>query len=193
MKLLITGFEPFGGEKINPAWEAVSALPDSIGPWSLSKLRVCTVFGLAASQVISAAESIKPDAILCVGQAGGRDAVTPEMAALNLRFASIPDNAGNQPMDEPVVPDGPAAYFATVPVRKMADAIRTASLPGRVSYSAGTFVCNDLFYSLLHHFAASCIHVGFIHVPYLPSQGVPSLSLEDIVLSLTQAVLALQV
>ena len=192
MNLLITGFEPFGGESINPAWEAVAALPDQIGPWTLTKLKVCTVFGLAARQVIQSADHAKPDVILCIGQAGGRDAVTPEMAALNLRFASIADNAGNQPQDEPIVPGGPAAYFSTVPVRKMAQAIQAASLPGKVSYSAGAFVCNDLFYSLLNHYAASSVRVGFIHVPYLPSQGTPSLSLEDTVKALCLAITALQ-
>lgn len=192
MNLLITGFEPFGGENINPAWEAVAMLPDHIGPWSLTKLKVSTVFGLAARQVIHAAEKAKPDVILCIGQAGGRDAVTPEMAALNLRFASIADNDGNQPQDEPVVPGGPAAYFSTVPVRKIAQAIHVASLPGKVSYSAGTFVCNDLFYSLLHHYSGTPVRVGFIHVPYLPSQGQPSLSLEETVHALTLAISALQ-
>ena len=192
MNLLITGFEPFGGESVNPAWEAVAALPDQISPWSLTKLKVSTVFGFAARQVIQAAEHAKADVILCIGQAGGRDAVTPEMAALNLRFASIADNAGNQPQDEPVVLGGPAAYFSTVPVRKMAQVIQAASLPGKVSYSAGTFVCNDLFYSLLNHYAASSVRVGFIHVPYLPSQGQPSLSLEATVRALCLAITALQ-
>ncbi|MBQ6255925.1 MAG: pyroglutamyl-peptidase I, partial [Clostridia bacterium] len=143
-------------------------------------------------QVIHAAEKAKPDVILCIGQAGGRDAVTPEMAALNLRFASIADNEGNHPQDEPVVPGGPAAYFSTVPVRKIAQAIHAASLPGKVSYSAGTFVCNDLFYSLLHHYSGTPVRVGFIHVPYLPSQGQPSLSLEETVHALTLAISALQ-
>ena len=192
MNLLITGFEPFGGERINPAWEAVAALPNQIGPWFLTKLNVSTVFGLAAKQAIQAADQMKPDAILCIGQAGGRDAVTIEMTALNLRFASIPDNAGNQPQDEPVVPRGPTAYFSTVPVRKMTQAIQASSLPGKVSYSAGTFVCNDLFYSLLHHYHASPVRVGFIHVPYLPSQGAPSLSLEATVKALSLAISALQ-
>ena len=191
MKLLITGFEPFGGETINPAWEAVRALPERVGEWELTKLRVSTVFGLAASQVIDAANKEKPDAILCVGQAGGRDAVTPEMTAINLRYASIADNDGNRPQDEPIVPQGPAAYFSTLPARKMAAAIAAFGLPGKVSYSAGTFVCNDLFYSLLHHYSASSIKVGFIHVPFLPEQGVPCLPLEKAVSALKEAVLAI--
>ena len=191
MKLLITGFEPFGGETVNPAWETVQALPDQIGRWQLRKLRVPTVFGLAAQQTVAFAEAEQVQAILCLGQAGGRKAVTPEMIAVNLRYAAIADNAGSKPQDEPVVPDGPAAYFATMPVRKMAAAIQAAGLPGAVSCSAGTFVCNDLFYALLHHFASSCVQVGFIHVPYLPRQGEPSLPLADMRLAVEQAVLAL--
>ena len=115
-KLLITGFDPFGGETVNPSWEAVSRLPDVIGPYRLTKLQIPTVFGQAAERVLAAARLDAPDVILCVGQAGGREAVTPERIAINCMDARIPDNAGNQPAGEYVVPDGPAAYFATVPV-----------------------------------------------------------------------------
>lgn len=188
MKLLVTGFDPFGGASVNPAWEAVKALPDVIGEWQICRLRVPTVFGLAAETVIAAAERERVDAILCVGQAGGRAAVTPEMAGVNLRFAAFPDNAGNLPQDAPVIPGGPAAYFSTLPVRSMAEAIREAGLPGAVSYSAGVFVCNDLLYSLLHHFDGSPVRVGFIHVPYLPEQGAPSLPLHQTAQALRAAI-----
>ena len=183
-KLLITGFDPFGGESINPAWEAVKRLPDAVGEWELTKLEIPTVFGVAAQKVLARAEEVQPDAILCIGQAGGRKAITPEMVGINLRHARIADNAGNQPEDEPVVENGPAAYFATVPVRKMTQAIEEAGLPAAVSYSAGTFVCNDTLYTLLHHYSGTPVRAGFVHVPFLPEQakeGVPFMALEDIV------------
>lgn len=190
-KLLITGFDPFGGETINPAWEAVKLLPNVIGEYELVKLEIPTVFGKAAQTVLESAETEKPDRILCIGQAGGRKAVTPEMIGVNLRHASIPDNAGVQPQDEPIVPDGPAAYFATVPVRAMVQAIQNAGLPASVSYSAGVYVCNDTLYTLLHRYAGTDVEVGFIHVPFLPQQapeGVPSMALEDITHALKAAV-----
>ncbi len=183
-KLLITGFDPFGGESINPAWEAVKRLPDVVGDYALTKLEIPTVFGTASQRVLQAAQTFQPDVILCIGQAGGRKAITPEMVGINLRHARIADNAGNQPQDEPVVPDGPAAYFATVPVRKMTEAIEAAGTTAAVSYSAGTFVCNDTLYTLLHHYAGTAVQAGFVHVPFLPEQakeGVPFMELEEIV------------
>ncbi|MBR6570679.1 MAG: pyroglutamyl-peptidase I [Clostridia bacterium] len=187
-KLLITGFDPFGGENINPAWEAVKRLPDTVGDWKLTKLEIPTVYGVAAEKVLVQANDLQPDVILCIGQAGGRKAITPEMVGINLRHARIADNAGNQPQDEPVAANGPAAYFATVPVRRMTQAIEDAGLPAAVSYSAGTFVCNDTLYALLHHYAGTPVRAGFVHVPFLPEQakeGVPSMALEDIVRGLT--------
>lgn len=187
-KLLITGFDPFGGAAINPAWEAVKRLPDQIGDFELRKLEIPTVFALAAEVVIKEAEAFCPDVILCVGQAGGRDAVTPERIAVNIRDARIPDNAGNRPEGELIAADGPAAYFATVPVKEMAEAIRAAQIPGAVSNSAGAFVCNDTLYSLLHHYAGTGVKVGFIHVPYLPEQGTPSLPLDRTAEALAAAI-----
>ena len=187
-KLLITGFDPFGGASINPAWEAVKLLPDQIGDFEIYKLEIPTVFGLAAETVLTKAEELQPDVILCIGQAGGRAAVTPERIAVNIRDAKIRDNAGNQPVGEFVVSDGPAAYFATVPVMEMAAAICAAELPGAVSNSAGAFVCNDTLYSLLHHYADTHVKVGFIHVPYLPEQGSPSLPLEKTAAALRAAI-----
>ena len=190
-KLLITGFDPFGGQSINPAWQAVQKLPDQVGEYVLCKLGIPTVFGVAAETVLETAAKFQPDVILCIGLAGGRDAVTPERIAVNIRDARIPDNAGNQPAGEFVVADGPAAYFATVPVARMAQAIRDAGIPGTVSNSAGAFVCNDTLYALLHHYTGTVTRVGFIHVPNLPEQGSPSMSLDDIVTALTAAIQAL--
>ena len=193
-QLLITGFDPFGGASVNPAREAVMALPDVVGDYALTKLEIPTVFGLAAETVLRAAEALCPDVILCVGQAGGRAAITPEVVAINLREASIPDNAGNQPKNMPVIENAPAAYFSTLPVRAMAEGVKAAGIPCSLSYSAGVFVCNDLLYTLLHHYDGTDTRVGFVHIPYLPEQageGVASLPLEDAVRGLTAAIQAI--
>ena len=187
-KLLITGFDPFGGADVNPSWQAVKRLPDQIGGYELCKLEIPTVFHLATQQVLTTAAAWEPDVILCVGQAGGRDSVTPERIGVNIRDARICDNAGNQPKGEFVAPDGPAAYFSTVPVEAMAQAIRDQGLPATVSNSAGAFVCNDTLYGLLHAFAGSAVKVGFIHVPYIPEQGNPSMPLEEITAALAAAI-----
>lgn len=187
-KLLVTGFDPFGGESVNPAREAVLRLPDAVGGYEITKLEIPTVFGLAAETVLQAAEELCPHAILCVGQAGGRSAVTPEVVAINLREASIPDNAGNIPVNTPVVENAPAAYFATLPVRDMVQAVKECGIPCTLSYSAGTFVCNDLLYTLLHRYRDTDVQVGFVHIPYLPEQareGKPSMELDTVVEALT--------
>ena len=187
-KLLVTGFDPFGGESVNPAREAVLRLPDALGGYEITKLEIPTVFGLAAETVLQAAEELCPHAILCVGQAGGRSAVTPEVVAINLREASIPDNAGNIPVNTPVIENAPAAYFATLPVRDMVQAVKECGIPCTLSYSAGTFVCNDLLYTLLHRYRDTDVQVGFVHIPYLPEQareGKPSMELDTVVEALT--------
>lgn len=189
-KMLITGFSPFGGGDVNPSWLAVQNLPDKIGEYVLCKLEIPTIFGLSAAAVLEKAAALDPDVILCLGMAAGRDAVTPERIAVNIRDARISDNAGNRPRGEFVIADGPAAYFATVPVEKMAQAIRDAGIRAAVSNSAGTYVCNDVMYSLLHRFAGTVIQVGFIHVPQLPEQGTPSMELEAITAALEAAIKA---
>lgn len=189
-RLLITGFDAFGGSEENPSWLAVSQLPDTVGNFTLKKCMIPTVFGRAAQEVLAAAEDFQPDVILCVGVAAGRDAVTPERIAVNIRDARIPDNAGNQPVGEFVVADAPAAYFSTVPVAAMAQAIRDAGVPGTVSNSAGAFVCNDTLYLLLHHFAGTSTRVGFIHVPAAPHQHAVSLPLEKTIQALISAISA---
>ena len=188
-KLLITGFEPFGGEEINPSWETVSRLPDEIGGYTLTKLRVPVVFGEAAQVVLAAAEELMPDAILCVGQAGGRGSITPELVAINLRYAKIPDNKGQQPKDEPVIKEGTQAYFSTLPVRQMAEAIAAAGVAAQVSYSAGAYVCNDLFYTLLHRYHNTQTKVGFVHIPYAAEQGKePAMKMADMIKGITVAI-----
>lgn len=193
-KLLITGFDPFGGETVNPSWEAVKRLPDTIGGYELVKLQLPTVFGRAAETLLEKAAACGPDAIISVGQAGGRKGITPEVVGINLREAGIPDNQGNQPVNVPVVPGGPAAYFATLPVRDMVAAMKEAGLPCGLSYSAGAFVCNDVLYTVLNHYQGTAVQAGFIHVPFLPEQaaeGVPSLPLEEIVRGLEAAIKAM--
>ena len=190
-KLLITGFDPFDGAAVNPSWEAVKRLPDQIGAYEIHKLQIPTVFGLAPKTVLEKAAEIQPDVIISVGQAGTRAAVTPERIGINIRDARIADNAGISPKDESIVPGGPDGYFSTLPIKTMVDAINSEGVPGAVSNTAGTFVCNDVLYSLLHHYAGTRVRCGFIHVPWLPQQGEPNLPLEDIVRALTAAVHAL--
>lgn len=186
--LLITGFDPFGGATVNPSWEAVERLPERIGNWKLCKLQIPTVFGLAAKTVLEKAQEVTPGAILCLGVAVGRSAVTPERIGINVRSARIPDNQGNQPSEEPVIPGGPDGLFSTMNVSAMAAAIEKLGLPGTVSNTAGTFVCNDTLYTLLNHYRNSSVKVGFIHVPQLPQQGSPSLPLEDTLRAVTAAI-----
>ncbi|MBQ7380224.1 MAG: pyroglutamyl-peptidase I [Clostridia bacterium] len=193
-KLLITGFDPFGGQSVNPAREAVMQLPDVIGEWQLIKKELPTVYGLAAEQVLQAAAQLQPDAILCVGQAGGRTAVTPEVIGVNLRHARIADNAGNAPLCQPIVSGAPASYYTTLPVRNMVSAVRAAGVPCELSYSAGRFVCNDLLYTLLHHYHSTQTRVGFIHIPYVPEQAKsaePSMELDQAVKALSMAIAAI--
>ena len=188
-KLLISGFEPFDGEVINPAWEAVSRLADEIGGYSLTKIKIPVVFKDAAASVIAAAEETAANVVLSIGQASGRSAITPELVGINLRHGSIPDNAGYQPSDEVIVNGGANAIFSPLPVRKMAAAILERGIPSAVSYSAGAYVCNDVLYTLLSHFEGTDVRVGFIHVPYCKEQGKePSMEISDIVSALTAAI-----
>ncbi len=190
-RVLLTGFTPFGGERINPALEAVKQVrcPEA----ELRILEVPTVFGDSARLVTAEMDAFRPDVVLCVGQAAGRSAVTPERVAINVDDARIPDNNGCQPVDAPIVPGGPAAYFATVPVKDMVRAIREAGVPSELSNSAGTYVCNHLLYQVLHH-AAPGVRAGFIHVPCIPEQTEgtdrPSLPLAQLVTALEAAVSA---
>src|SRR6266568_8869264 len=188
MKALVTGFEPFGGEPINPALEALERLPPRLGALAISTRVLPSVFGQALDALEEAVRATAPDIVLCVGLAGGRAALSLERVAINIDDARIPDNRGGQPIDLPVVAGGPTAYFATLPIKAAVAALRDAGLPAIVSNSAGTFVCNHVFYGVMHLAAIQRLDLrgGFLHVPYLPSQaarqdGAPSMALDDIV------------
>ena len=197
-KLLLTAFTPFDGERINPALEAVKLVKDKIGKLKIVKLEVPTVFGKSIETVREAIEREKPDFVLSIGQAGGRAEITPERVAINLNDARIPDNEGNQPIDEPIFPDGENAYFSTLPVKAMVEAIRKEGLPSSLSNSAGTYVCNHLMYGVLYYLdKRPSMKAGFIHVPYIPEQvkdkkGMPALPLSDIVRGLEAAIQAVE-
>jgi pyroglutamyl-peptidase len=186
--ILVTGFEPFGGEDINPSWEICRDLPEAIGAMRIHVLQVPCEFRAAIEVVAQEIESLEPAIILSLGQAGGRCAMSVERVAINVDDARIDDNAGNAPIDEPVASGGPAAYFATVPVKAMVAAMREADVPAQVSNTAGTFVCNHLMYGVLHFLAASRreARAGFIHVPWLDAQALarpqePSMALATMV------------
>lgn len=195
MKLLLTGFDPFGGEKINPALEVVKQVKDRIANVQIIKLKIPTVFDESAEKIYQTIKKEHPDVVLNVGQAGGRYGITPERVAINLNDARIPDNQGQQPLDQLIHKDGQTAYFTQLPVKKIAAAIQSQGIPSYVSTTAGTFVCNHVMYQVQYlidkHF--SYLKGGFIHIPYLPQQVVklknmPSLSLADDVQGLTVAI-----
>ena len=150
MKILITGFDPFGGESVNPAYEAVKLLPDEIGGAQIVKREVPTVFGKSGTVLEEAILTEQPDAVICVGQAGGRSGICVEKTAINFQDARIPDNENQQPIDKPVKEDGETAYFASLPVKAMVAEMRKNGIPAFVSYTAGTYVCNELMYTLLY-------------------------------------------
>jgi pyroglutamyl-peptidase len=188
VKALVTGFEPFGGETVNPAIEALGRLPPRLGALEVATGVVPAIFGQAIDVLTDAVAVTAPDIVLCVGLAGGRAALSLERVAINIDDARIPDNGGQQPIDRPVVAGGPPAYFTNLPIKAAVAALRAAGLPAIVSNSAGTFVCNHVFYGLMHLAATRwpSLRGGFLHVPYLPSQaarqdGAPSMALEDIV------------
>ena len=153
MKLLLTAFDPFGGEKINPALEAVKRVQDKIGDLEIVKLEVPTVFYKSIDTVANAIEKEHPDVVLCIGQAGGRFDLTPERVAININDARIPDNEGNQPLSGSIFEDGENAYFSSLPIKAMVAEIRKADIPASVSNSAGTYVCNHLMYGVLYTIA----------------------------------------
>lgn len=171
-QLLVTCFEPFGGARVNASARAAALLPERIGDWRIEKRELPVIFGLAGENCLELIDLLRPDAVLLLGQAGGREAVTPELTARNYRWARIPDNAGRSPKGEPVAPGGEDALFATLPVETMCEAIRTGGLPAKLSCSAGYYVCNDLYYSVLFHLRGSGIRCAFIHVPDEQSMDV---------------------
>ena len=172
MKILLTAFEPFGGETMNSAMETMRACDTSALSAEVRRLEVPTVFYKSIEVVQQAIRDFHPDVILCLGQAGGRSALTPERVAINVNDARIPDNTGRQPVDEPIFVDGPAAYFSSLPLKAMIASIQAAGVPASVSNTAGTFVCNHLMYGVLHTLAQNCPTCigGFMHLPYLKEQ-----------------------
>lgn len=199
MKILVTGFMPFGGETINPAYEAVRRLPAQIAGADIVTAEIPVVFKKGFAAVQAAIEAEQPDMVLCVGQAGGRSQITPEFVGINYANYRIPDNEGNQPLALKLELDGPDAYFATIPVQPMVDACIAKGIPAAVSYTAGTYCCNELLYRLLH--LAACkypeMRGGFVHVPYLDTQavnqkaGTPSMALERIIEGLEAMITAM--
>ena len=194
MTILITAFEPFQQETINATMETLSLLPDSVCGHNLIKRTIPVVFGKAVEAVTALVDDLRPEAVICLGQASGRAEVTPERVAINVMDARIPDNAGEQPVDAPIREDGPAAYFSTLPVKAMVQAMKEAGVPASLSNTAGTFVCNDLMYGLLDHLARTGrnIPAGFIHIPATPAQAVerptPSLAPETVAKGLAAAI-----
>ncbi|MGG5253617.1 pyroglutamyl-peptidase I [Neobacillus sp. SM06] len=188
-KVLVTGFDPFGGEPVNPALEAVKLLNGKeITGFEIVTKEIPTVFGKAIVRLNEAIEDVNPAIVICVGQAGGRSAITPERIAINVDDARIADNENNQPIDREIVPGGPAAYFSKLPVKAIMKKLNDNGIPASVSNTAGTFVCNHIFYGLMHYLETNGrgIRGGFIHIPFLPEQivrnpGQPSMSLELIV------------
>lgn len=174
MKVLITGFDPFGGEKINPAWEAVKALPDNIDGIEVVKLQIPTVFKKSAKKLFENIDSVKPDVVICVGQAGGRYEFSVERVAINVDDGRIPDNDGYQPVDSPVFEDGENAYFSTLPIKAIVEEVKKVGIPSAVSNTAGTYVCNHIMYSLLYYLNKNNLNIkgGFNHVPFIPEQVI---------------------
>lgn len=170
--ILLTGFDPFGGETINPSWELARALSgERLEDARLHALRLPCVFGQASDVLRTALKALQPAMVLCIGQAGGRCDLSLERVAINLDDARIPDNRGAQPVDQPIEADGPAAYFSTLPIKTMVASLRQAGVPASVSHTAGTFVCNHVFYALQHALRGRAVCSGFMHIPFLPEQA----------------------
>lgn len=178
-KILFTGFEPFGGERVNPSWEAVRRMPDIIGGAQIVKAQVCVEYARSAETIRALIAEHRPDAAVCCGQAGGRRAVTPEVCAINRDHADAPDNAGEVRRYAEIIPGGESAYFTALPVERLVDAVKAAGVACAPSFSAGTYVCNHIYYTLL-----SVMPRGlFVHVPFIPEQTAgreaPSMELAD--------------
>ena len=195
MKILVTGFDPFGGEKVNPALEAVKSLPSVIHGAEIRWVEIPTVFYQSAEVLEAEIVRYQPDVVLCIGQAGGRASLTPERVAINQDDARIPDNQGNQPIDTPIRLDGQAAYFSTLPIKAMVQAIKEDGLPATVSNTAGTFVCNHLMYQALYLADKKFpnMRAGFMHIPYMTEQVInkpntASMNLVDVVKGIEAAI-----
>ena len=197
MVILITGFEPFGNDEINPSYEAVKRIRQDNSGHQIIKACLPVVFHRSLEVLYELIEEHKPDLVLCVGQAGGRTHMTIERIGINLDDARIPDNAGNSPVDQVILPDGSDGYFSNLPIKAMAYEMNAKGIPASISNSAGTYVCNHIFYGLMYYIHEKNPHIkgGFIHVPYIPSQTTlypnsASMHLDDIVLGLEIAITA---
>ncbi|KAF1709971.1 pyroglutamyl-peptidase I [Pseudoxanthomonas kalamensis DSM 18571] len=189
--VLLTGFAPFGGEPVNPSWQAVAALHGRrVGGHRIVARELPVEFGASLKALRKALRETRPALVICVGQAGGRARISLERIAINIDDARIPDNAGRQPVDLPVIADGPAAYFSSLPIKAMHHALCTAGFPAEISQTAGTYVCNHVFYGLMHALRRQRrVRGGFIHIPYSPAQaaahpGAPSLSVDTVAAAL---------
>lgn len=195
-KVLVTGFDPFGGEPVNPALEAVKLLAGKeFDNAQVITKEIPTVFHKSIKVLKETIDAVQPDIVICVGQAGGRHDITVERVAVNVDDARIPDNEGNQPIDARIAEEGPVAYWSGLPIKAIVQNIKGAGIPASVSQTAGTFVCNHIFYGLSHLIATEYpgIRGGFIHIPFLPEQiirnpGQPSMSVEHIVKALEIAI-----
>jgi pyroglutamyl-peptidase len=192
LSVLVTGFDPFGGSALNPSWDAVHALHGRvIAGHRIIGGEIPTVFGASLHRLEALLEEYRPQLVICTGQAGGRPAISLERVAINVNDARIPDNLGAKPIDVAIVPDGPAAYFTSLPIKAMLQTLLDAGLRAEVSQTAGTFVCNQTFYGLMHLLAQprwQGVRGGLIHVPWLPQQGQPSMRLEEVVRGLELAI-----
>src|SRR5690625_2314326 len=198
MKILVTGFDPFGDDVINPAIEAVKRLPDTIDGVEIIKLEIPTVFYKSADVVKETIEKEHPDYVLNIGQAGGRFELTPERVAINVDDARIADNEGQQPIDQPIKEDGAPAYFSQLPIKPMVDYMKKENIPASVSNTAGTFVCNHIMYQTIYLTMTEFpeVKAGFMHIPFLPEQVVnrpntPAMALDDIVKGITASLKAI--
>ena len=195
-RILLAGFDPFGEEEVNPATEAVKCMNEEvIENHEVVTMEISTVFDKCIEQLTEAIDRINPNLVICVGQAGGRPHMSIERVAINVNDARIPDNNGNQPIDTPVIPLGPSAYWSTLPIKAIVASLKDDGIPASVSQTAGTFVCNHIFYGLMHELYTrhSSIRGGFIHIPFLPEQTAekpeqPSMSLDIIVKGLRGAI-----
>lgn len=195
MKILITGFEPFGGEKVNPSFEAVKKLQNKICDADIVKAQIPTVFHRSIEELEKLINAEQPDVVICVGQAGGRFDISIERVAINIDDARIADNDGNKPVDEPVFKDGENAYFASLPIKAIVEEIKKANIPASISNTAGTYVCNHIMYGLLYLIDKKYpkIRGGFIHVPFITEQiidksNVPYMEISKITEGLTLAI-----
>lgn len=195
MRVIITGFEPFGGEIVNPALEAVMKIENKLDHIEVIKAKLPVVFHQSISVLKQLINTHKPNVVICVGQAGGRTSITLERVGINVDDARIPDNYGNTPVDQKINPDGPDAYFSSLPIKAIVSAINESGIPASVSNTAGTYVCNHILYGLCDLIASNSLDIkgGFMHVPFAPEQvvknpGQPSMSIENIISALETAI-----